>query len=97
MNRLKVVLALITRDNDYQREQASVAEATARRLGIELRVVYAENDAILQTKQLLEAIHAPAEGRPHALVVEPVGTGMLGALSSKWGAMSSVRRWKRLI
>lgn len=78
MNKLRVVLSLITRDNDYQREQATVAEDSARRLGIDLRIVYAEGDAILQTKQLLEAVHAPEAERPQALVVEPVGTGMLG-------------------
>ena len=50
MTRLRVVLALITRDNDYQREQASVGEATAKRLGIDLRVLYAESDAIAQTR-----------------------------------------------
>ena len=37
MKKLKVLLSLITRDNDYQREQASVAEATAQCLGIGLR------------------------------------------------------------
>lgn len=78
MNKLRVVLGLITQDNDYQREQAVVAEETARRLGIDLQIRYAEGDAILQTKQLLEAVHAPEGERPHALVVEPVGTGMVG-------------------
>jgi ribose transport system substrate-binding protein len=85
MKTLRVVLALITRDNDYQREQASVAEAAARRLGIDLQVVYADNDAILQTKQILEAIQAPAADRPDAVVVEPVGTGMLGVASAAAG------------
>jgi ribose transport system substrate-binding protein len=78
MDTLKVLLALITRDNDYQREQASVAEATARRLGITLQVIYADNDAIAQTRQILAAIHGPAAERPRAVVVEPVGTEMLG-------------------
>jgi ABC-type sugar transport system substrate-binding protein len=85
MKTLKVVLALITRENDYQREQASVAEATAQRLGIGLRVLYANNDAILQTRQILETIHAPAEDRPDAVVVEPVGTGMLGVAGAAAG------------
>ena len=76
MKSFKVVLALITQDNDYQREQASVAEATAKRLGLELRVLYANGDAIAQTHQVLAAIHAPVGERPDAIVVEPVGTGM---------------------
>ena len=82
MKRLKVVLALITRDNDYQREQASVAEATAQRLGIDLQVLYADNDAIAQTKQILTAIRAAAPDRPDAVIAEPVGTGMLGVASA---------------
>ncbi|UCG85444.1 MAG: substrate-binding domain-containing protein [Gemmatimonadota bacterium] len=76
MGELKVLLALTTEDNDYQREQASVAQATADRLGISLQVVYAGNEAIGQTKQILGIVHDESE-RPHTVIVEPVGTGML--------------------
>jgi ABC-type sugar transport system substrate-binding protein len=76
MKRLRVLLALITRDNDYQREQASAAEGTARRLGIDLHVVYANSDAIAQTQQILSVIRADAAERPDAVLVEPVGTAM---------------------
>jgi ribose transport system substrate-binding protein len=76
MKKLKVVLALITRDNDYQREQASVAEETARRLGIDLQVLYAESDAIEQTKMILTTIRAIGTEKPDAIIAEPVGTGM---------------------
>jgi len=82
MKRLKVLLALITQDNDYQREQAVVADATAQRMGMDLQVVYADNDAIVQTKQILAAIHAPAPERPDAVIAEPVGTGMLAVASA---------------
>jgi ABC-type sugar transport system substrate-binding protein len=75
MGDLKVLLALTTEDNDYQREQASVAQATADRLGISLKVLFAGNDAIGQTKQILEGIKETSE-RPDVVVVEPVGTGM---------------------
>lgn len=85
MKKLKVVLALITRDNDYQREQAAAAEAAAGRLGIDLQVLYAGNDAIVQTQQILAAVHASAEERPDAFIVEPVGTGMLGVASAAAG------------
>jgi ABC-type sugar transport system substrate-binding protein len=80
MKKLKVVLALITEDNDYQREQAAVAESTAQRLGIGLQVLYADNDAIAQTKQILAAIRSAEH--PDAVIVEPVGTGMLAVASS---------------
>jgi ABC-type sugar transport system substrate-binding protein len=85
MKRLKVVLALITRDNDYQLEQASVAEKTAQRLGIDLHVVYGDNDAMVQTRHVLAAIHAPPAERPDALIVEPVGTGMPEVASAAIG------------
>jgi ribose transport system substrate-binding protein len=85
MKNLKVVLSLITRDNDYQREQAAAAEAAARRLGIALQVLYADNDAILQTKQILESINVSAADRPNAVIAEPVGTGMPGVASAAVG------------
>ena len=82
MKKLNILLALITQENDYQREQASVAEATAQRMGIGLQVVYADNDAIVQTRQILAAIHAAEGVRPDAVIVEPVGTGMLGVATA---------------
>ncbi len=82
MKKLRILLGLITRDNDYQREQAAVAESAARRLGLDLQVLYADNDAIAQTKQLLAAINAAEGDRPDAILVEPVGTGMLGVASA---------------
>lgn len=46
MKRPKFVLSVTTRDSDYQAEQAAAAEDAARRLGIDLQVLYAENDTI---------------------------------------------------
>ena len=76
MTQLRVLLSLVTTDNDYQREQASAAEAAASRNGVDLRVIYAGGDAITQTKQLLAVLQTPADERPHAIVVEPAGTSM---------------------
>ena len=76
MGKLKVVVALLTNDNDYQREQASVATESATRLGIDIEVIYADNEAIEQAKQLLAVIRRPEGERPDAIVVEPVGTAM---------------------
>jgi ABC-type sugar transport system substrate-binding protein len=80
MKQLKVLVALITEDNDYQREQASVARTTAERLGMTVDVVYAGGDAIAQTQQILAAIQR--EDHPDAVIVEPVGTGMLQVAKS---------------
>jgi ribose transport system substrate-binding protein len=75
MENLNVVVALITRDNDYQAEQAASAVDVAVRLGVKLQVIYAENDAVNQTQQLVKIIQDPIQ-RPTAILVEPVGTTM---------------------
>jgi len=56
--KLRLALFLITDDNDYQRQQASAAQDTATRLGLELRTFFAGNDAIHQSQQLLDVIQA---------------------------------------
>jgi ribose transport system substrate-binding protein len=76
MTQLRVLLSLVTDDNDYQREQANAAQAAASQAGVDLRVLYAGGDAITQTKQLLGVLQTPAAERPHAIVVEPTGTSM---------------------
>ena len=75
MEKLNVLVSLITEDNDYQLEQAASAQAAAVKLGADLQIIYAKNDAVLQTQQLLKFIQDPAK-RPDAILVEPVGTGM---------------------
>lgn len=75
MNSVKVFLSLITESNDYQQEQASVAAATAQRLGIDLHTVFADNDPIIQSQQLLQAVQSKSV-RPDAILLEPVGTGL---------------------
>jgi ABC-type sugar transport system substrate-binding protein len=66
----------MTNDNDYQMEQAHSAEETARRLGVEAQILFAENDAITQSTQILRAIQAERD-RPNAIVFEPVGATAL--------------------
>ena len=73
MRKLRFLVSLTTNDNDYQIEQAQSAEQAAKRLGVEAQIIYADNDAITQSTQILKAIQAPAETRPDAIVFEPVG------------------------
>ncbi len=75
MNSLNVLLSLITESNDYQQEQASAAAAAAQRIGINLRTIFADGDAIMQSQQLLQAVQSKTE-RPDAILFEPVGTGL---------------------
>lgn len=72
MNKPKILLSLTTKDNDYQQEQAAAAEQSAQRLGVDLQIIYADNDAITQSQQLLTVIQSSAQ-RPDAIVFEPVG------------------------
>jgi len=73
MAKLRILISLTTSDNDYQIEQAHSAEDAARKLGVEAQIIYADNDAITQSTQLLRAIQAPETDRPDAIVFEPVG------------------------
>lgn len=75
MNKLSVLVSLITEDNDYQLEQAASAQAAALKLGASVRIIYANNDAVQQTQQILSFVQEPSK-RPDAILVEPVGTGM---------------------
>lgn len=75
MEKLTVVVSLITEQNDYQREQAASAQAAAAKLGASVEIIYANNDAVQQTQQILQFIQEPSK-RPDAIIVEPVGTGM---------------------
>src|SRR5437762_9181712 len=73
MKRLKVLLSLTNNQNDYQLEQAKTAQAAARRLGIELQVIYADNDSIKQSQQLLNVIQSRTDSHPDAIMLEPAG------------------------
>jgi ribose transport system substrate-binding protein len=73
MKKLRFVVSLTTNDNDYQMEQAASAEETAKRLNVDVQILYAENDAILQSQQLLRIIQSNTESHPDAIIFEPVG------------------------
>jgi ribose transport system substrate-binding protein len=73
MKKLNFVLSLTTDDNDYQIEQASAAEEAARRLGVGLQIIYAENDAIIQSQQLLKFVQSGSGSTPDGIIFEPVG------------------------
>lgn len=73
MRKLKFLISLMTNENDYQLEQASSAEQAAGRLGVDIQILFADNDAITQSTQILKAIQAEAKDRPDAIVFEPVG------------------------
>lgn len=71
----KILVSLITQNNDYQRQQAAAAQIAGIRLGAEVQILYADNDAINQVQQLVIAIQS--KHPPDAIICEPVGTGAL--------------------
>jgi len=73
MKKLRFLVSLTTDDNDYQMEQAQSAEQAARKLGIEAHIIYADNDAITQSTQILKALQSAEDDRPDAVIFEPVG------------------------
>jgi len=77
MPKLNFVVSLMTTDNDFQVEQATSAEQAAQKLGIDCKILYAENDAITQSTQILKLIQVEPEERPNAIVLEPVGATAL--------------------
>jgi ribose transport system substrate-binding protein len=93
MKPLNVLVSLITEENDFQMEQAAAAQAAAVRLGVQLQIVYAGNDAVNQSQQLFSAIQSTGT-RPSGILVEPVGTGMSQAAGAAvaagigWGVVN---------
>jgi ABC-type sugar transport system substrate-binding protein len=77
MAKQRFLVSLTTNDNDYQIEQAESAEKAAANLGVDLEIVYADNDAVNQSMQILKAVQSPPDVRPHAVVFEPVGSTAL--------------------
>lgn len=73
MKKLKFILSLTNNDNDYQLEQAVAAQEAAKRLGVDLQILYAENDAITQSQQLLKVIQSHSEQTIDGIIFEPVG------------------------
>ena len=73
MRRLKFLVSLMTNENDYQLEQAHSAEVASHKLGVDIEILYAENDAITQSTQILRVIQGDPKERPDAIVFEPVG------------------------
>ncbi|MFZ0299324.1 MAG: substrate-binding domain-containing protein [Candidatus Sulfotelmatobacter sp.] len=73
MKKLSFLVSLTNNENDYQQEQQAAAEKAARHLGVDLKIVHADNDAVTQSQQLLHYIQGTAGSRPDAIVFEPAG------------------------
>jgi ribose transport system substrate-binding protein len=74
MKKLRFLLSLTNDDNDYQIEQTSAAHQAAHKLGVEIEIVYARNEGIVQSQQLLSGIQSTTAPRPDAIIFEPAGS-----------------------
>src|SRR5579863_3191164 len=73
MKKLKFILCLTNNDNDYQIEQAAAAETAAKSLGVDVEIIYADNDSVTQSQQILKVIQSRNEALPDGIIFEPVG------------------------
>lgn len=73
MKRLNFLVSLTTNDNDYQQEQAAAAEKAARRLGVDVKIIHANNDPLTQSQQLLQYVQDSSVPKPDAILFEPAG------------------------
>jgi len=73
MKKLNFLVSLTNNDNDYQQEQAAAAEKAARTLGVDVKVIQANNDAVAQSQQLLHYVQDSSVVRPDAILFEPAG------------------------
>ena len=73
MKRLNFLVSLTNNDNDYQQEQAAAAEKAARRLGVDVKIVHANNEPLAQSQQLLQYVQSSGVAKPDAIMFEPAG------------------------
>jgi ribose transport system substrate-binding protein len=69
----RIMLSLMTEENDFQLEQAASARRAAEGQLVDLQILFAGNDTITQSTQVLRAVQGDAALRPDAVIFEPVG------------------------
>jgi ABC-type sugar transport system substrate-binding protein len=65
----RLAVSLTSADQEYQARLAQDAVDTGRRLGVEVEVLFAEDNAVRQIQQLFRWLHSPASEQPAALLV----------------------------
>jgi len=77
MPKPRFLLSVTNDDNDFQIEQVKTARHAASKAGVEIEIVCARDDGILQSQQLLDRIQSPVDLRPNAILFEPAGSTAL--------------------
>jgi ABC-type sugar transport system substrate-binding protein len=77
MPKARITVSLLAEDQEFQRLQAADARDAAVRGDLDVQVLFAENQPVVQIQQLFKAIYAGPDERPTAIVVETVtGEGL---------------------
>jgi ribose transport system substrate-binding protein len=77
MVRPRLVVSLFTNAQEYQALQGEEAKTTGERRGFQTELLHADGNAVLQIQQLFKHVHAPADERPYAFIVQtPVPDGL---------------------
>jgi len=77
MTKPKIIVSLLTKEQEFQVMQAADAERAAARAGFDIEVLYANNNTALQQERLYHFVHAPERSRPAAIVAQTVsGEGL---------------------
>jgi len=77
MTKPRFLLSVTNDDNDFQIEQVKNARQAASKAGVEIEILCARDDGILQSQQLLDRIQSAADLRPNAILFEPAGSTAL--------------------
>ena len=77
MNKPRFLLSVTNDTNDFQIEQVHAARHAAARIPADLDIVYAQDDGIMQSQQLLDRIQSTTGPRPNAIIFEPAGSTTL--------------------
>lgn len=86
MKKFRFVVSLPNR-NTYHLEQAAAARETALQLGGEVDILHADNDAVTQSRQVLEIVQSRSQSKPDAILFEPLTTtGLVRAAEAAVGA-----------
>lgn len=79
----KVLVALISEGQEFQKLQADDARLAGKRAGLEIEVRHAGHDPAVQLRQVNEALDAPEPQRPVGIIVEPAAAVGLDAAARR--------------